>query len=221
MRRASLIVLLVLGLVGCKEGYNSLAGPDEARFVAASAAAAPDASPSSRGRRRAVGKSIEQVEGLIQSVSPDTLVVISSKGEEVTIRLETTTVIRHGGTTLTVDDLNEGDRVHVKVRVVGGEKFAVEVNLQNPAGEDPEEGSTATANGLVMNVGMEELTVRTVPHGDVLVRVDGSTIIKRQGVTISLSDIQVGWEVNTRGTRVDAQTIQALQIEVRGNSKKK
>lgn len=223
MRGASLIVILAISLTGCNERFNSLAGPsDEARFATVSqASVAADASSPARGRKRAVAKDrLLQVEGIVKTASTDTLVVISSHGEEVTIKLDPATIIRHGNTNLTPADLHEGDRVHVKVKVVDGVSVAVEVKLQNPA-EDPEEGSNATANGLVVSVGAEELTVRTVPRGDVLVRVDSNTIIKRQGDRIQLSEILVGWEVNTHGTRIDAQTIHAVQIEVRGNSKKK
>jgi len=52
----------------------------------------------------------------------------------------------------------------------------------------------------------------------VVVMVDSSTIIKKQGVLITLADIHVGDEVNTMGKRIDDHTLQARQIEVRGVS---
>jgi asparagine synthetase A len=39
-------------------------------------------------------------------------------------------------------------------------------------------------------------------------------------VTIPASEIEVDWEINSMGTRVDDTTLLARQIEVRGNNKK-
>ena len=75
-----------------------------------------------------------------------------------------------------------------------------------------------TANGTVKSVDSSSLTVSTVPKGDVVVNVDGNTIIRKQGVQITLADIHVGDEVNCMGTRVDDHTLLARQIEVRGVS---
>ncbi len=75
-----------------------------------------------------------------------------------------------------------------------------------------------TANGTVKDVGGSQLTVSTVPKGDVTVNVDSNTIIRKQGVQITVGDIKVNDQVNCMGTRVDDHTLLAKQIEVRGVS---
>ena len=169
------------------------------------------------GRRRAAPSApLLQIEGLITAISDTEITVHDSHNQDVTVKITTDTIIRKGDQALQTADLHVGDRVHVQVKVSGDEKTAVNIMLQNPDGEDGSQ--TMTANGTVKATGASELTVSTVPRGDVVVKVDSSTIIRKQGDRIALSDIHVGDEVNTMGTRIDDHTLQATQIEVRGVS---
>jgi len=172
------------------------------------------------GRRRAAPSApLLQIEGLITAISATEITVHDSHNQDVTVKITTDTIIRKGDQALQPADLHVGDRVHVQAKVSGDEKTAVNIMLQNPDGEhDGSASQTMTANGTVKAVGASELTVSTVPKGDVAVKVDGSTIIKKQGDRIALSDIHVGDEVNTMGVRIDDHTLQATQIEVRGVS---
>jgi len=178
------------------------------------------------GKKRAVPSVVPlEIEGLIVTAAPDSLVIAASHGGEIAVKLVDTTVIRHGNTPIAAADLKAGDRVHVKAAVQGEVKTATEVIVQNQGGEDDGEddngGTTATANGLVKSVGAGSLVVSSVPKGDVTVQVDGATIIKKQGDRITLADIKAGDEVNAMGTLVDDHTIEARQIEVRGKGKGK
>jgi hypothetical protein len=171
------------------------------------------------GRRRAAPSApLLQIEGLITAISDTEITVHDSHDQDVTVKITTDTIIRKGNQALQPADLHVGDRVHVQAKVSGDEKTAVNIVLQNPDGEDDSGSQTMTANGTVKATGASELTVSTVPKGDVVVKVDSSTIIKKQSDRIALSDIQVGDEVNTKGTRIDDHTLQATQIEVRGVS---
>lgn len=167
------------------------------------------------GRRRvAPSTPLVQFEGLVTSVSPPTEIVVNDSHKvDVTVTITTDTIIRHGDQTLTPNDLQVGDRVHVKAKVTGTDNIAVEIMLQNA-----ENGQTMTANGLVTGTDNGQITVATQPHGDVVVMVDTNTIIRKQGVVITLGGIFLGDEVNAMGTRIDDHTLQALQIEVRGVS---
>jgi hypothetical protein len=170
----------------------------------------------SSGRRRAAPSApLMQFEGIVKSILPTEIVVTTSHKEDVTLTIDDHTVIRKGNQTLQATDLKVGDRVHVKAKVTDTSKLAIEIMLQNPADDG---GQTMTANGKVKEVGTDQLTVTTQPKGDVVVMVDSSTIIKKQGVLITLADIHVGDEVNTMGKRIDDHTLQARQIEVRGVS---
>ncbi|HYS55209.1 MAG TPA: DUF5666 domain-containing protein [Thermoanaerobaculia bacterium] len=171
------------------------------------------------GRRRSSPSvPLVQVEGLITAISTSEITVHDSHGQDVTAKITDTTVIRKGGQTLDTTGLKVGDRVHMQVKVDGDTKTAVNIVLQNPDDADGNGGQTMTANGTVKSVGTDQLTVTTVPKGDVVVKVDGNTIIKKQGDRIDLSQIKAGDEVNTMGTRIDDKTLLAKQIEVRGVS---
>jgi hypothetical protein len=170
------------------------------------------------GRRRAAPSApLMQFEGIVKSISATEIVVTSSHKEDVTLTIDDHTVIRKGNQTLQATDLKAGDRVHVKAKVTDDSKLALEIKLQNPA-DDDNGGETMTANGTVKEVLADQLTVTTQPKGDVVVKVDSSTTIKKQGDHITLADIHVGDEVNTMGTKIDDHTLQARQIEVRGVS---
>jgi len=129
-------------------------------------------------------------------------------------------VIRKGSTLLKPADLAVGMRVHV---AADAGKTALLVIVQDEKSEPGDDkggdhgGATMTANGTVKSVGADSLVVTTVPNGDVTVKVDASTIIKKQGAAIKLADIKVGDGVNTMGQRVDDHTELARQIEVRGD----
>ena len=155
-----------------------------------------------------------QYEGLVQEISATTIRV-----NDVELTINEETIIRKGKATLTVADIEEGNRVHVKATA---ERVAYEIKLQNEntygTTPEPNGGKTMTANGAVTSVSATELKVLTQPRGEVTVQIDAETIIKKQGVRISATDIKVGDQINSMGTRVDDQTLLARQIEVRGNS---
>ena len=176
------------------------------------------------GRHRVVPSGpLMQIEGLITAIGTTDITVHDSHNQDVKVTITTDTAIYKGNQKLQLSDLKVGDRVHVQAKVSGDATNAVVVILQNPdddSGDDNNNSGsqTMTANGTVKSVGTGELTVTTVPKGDVVVKVDGTTIIRKQGATITLADIHTGDQVNTMGTRIDDHTLQAKQIEVRGVS---
>ena len=182
----------------------------------------PTGVQSSNSRRRSAPTSpLLQFEGLIKSVTPAAIVITTSHREDVTLQITADTRIRKGGTAVLAADLKPGDRVHATASVKDAVKTAVEITLQNPEGttDDHDENATLTANGLVTAASATQLTVKTVPRGDMTVKIDGKTIIRKQGVIITGADIHVFDEVNCMGTRVDDHTLIAIQIEVRGSGK--
>ncbi len=172
------------------------------------------------GRKRVVpSHPLMQIEGLITAVSDTEITVHDSHGQDVTATITTDTAIYRGNVRLQPSDLKVGDQVHVKANVSGDDKTAIIIILQNPDdGSDDAASQTMTANGTVKDVGGSQLTVSTVPKGDVTVNVDSNTIIRKQGVQITVGDIKVNDQVNCMGTRVDDHTLLAKQIEVRGVS---
>ncbi len=182
---------------------------------------------SSHSRRRGVSPKdpgpSQQIEGLIQTASGDSIVVLDSHQQVVTVAIDASTLIRKGDQFVQAGALAAGDRVHVKALVINDVLTALQIIVQNESagddGGDNEGGTTMTANGPVKSVDGTTLVVTSQPKGDVTVNTDASTIIRKQGQIVTTADIRVGDEVNCLGTRVDDHTLLARQIEVRGNSK--
>lgn len=178
------------------------------------------------GRRRgAVPTRKIEYEGVVRATTADTLTLFDSHGQETTFQVTASTSIRKGGTPLLLSDIKVNDRVHVKALPDDTTHTALEIIVQNPDdgddgnGED-HGGQTATANGTVKVAGTSEIVVTTVPKGDVTVKIDASTIIRKRGSRITAADIKAGDEVNSMGKKLDDHSIQAVQIEVRGTSGK-
>jgi len=160
-----------------------------------------------------------QIEGVITAASATSITVHDSHGQDDVLAITDKTVIRKGDTAVKPADLATGMRVHVAAST---DKTALLVIVQDEKSEPGDDngnpgGQTMTANGTVKSVGADSLVVTTVPNGDVTVKVDANTIIRKQGAVIKLADIKVGDGVNTMGQRVDDHTELARQIEVRGD----
>ena len=160
-----------------------------------------------------------QFEGTVKSVGTGTLTVTDVRKGDVTFTVDTSTVIMQGeNKAVDLSTLKTGTQVHVMALMKGTTLTAVRIIVQD--GTDNEgsgqQGTTMTANGTVTATGTGQITVHTEDEGDVVVKIDSTTIIRKQGTTITAADIKVGDQVNTLGTRIDAHTEQARQIEVRG-----
>jgi Cu/Ag efflux protein CusF len=159
-----------------------------------------------------------QFEGTIKSVGAGSFVLTAEHVGDVTITVDDKTSITQGHTALKLSDLKQGEQVHVQAVKNGTDTVAVRVMVQDDNENEPpdEHGTTMTAEGTVTATASGQITVHTEDHGDVVVQIDSSTIIRRQGQTLTPTDIKVGDEVNARGTKVDDHTLKATQIEVRG-----
>ncbi|HEX7151330.1 MAG TPA: DUF5666 domain-containing protein [Thermoanaerobaculia bacterium] len=220
--------------VSCQ--HESITGPynDDSSLKAqtANGNVEPNASGGNRGRRRGAGAGnaatkVLQVEGLVRSATATEVVVFSSKGAEVTIVVNDATVIRHGQEPIAAADLQVDWRVHAKVKSENDQNVALEIIVQNRNGDDDDDSgddnggaTTLTANGAVKSVSGTTLVVNSQSKGEVTVKTDASTIIKKQGQRITVADIKAGDEANCRGNRTGEREMLAVQIEVRGKSKR-
>jgi len=169
------------------------------------------------GHHRASGSEpMQQVEGTVVTSSATSITIHDSHGNDVTLAITPKTLVRKGRTNVDPATLAAGTRVHAKALVVDKTDTAIEIIVQDDGSSEDNGGQTMTANGPVTAVGASSLTVNSEDHGSVTVNVDANTIIRKLGTTIHLSDIKVGDQVNTMGTRVDDHTLLARQIEVRG-----
>jgi hypothetical protein len=158
-------------------------------------------------RRRSAGRGAGeafQFEGLIVSATAESIVVFTSKKEEVTIKLAPETVIRKGNTTLAVADLVVDARVHVKARQTGDAYTAIEVKLQEGTDDD---GGVALPpvpvrqyEGTVRSSSATELVVFTSHREEVTFVLTATTDIRKGNTPVLPADIQVGWTVHVKAT---------------------
>lgn len=153
-----------------------------------------------------------ELEGLVVSSSAAQLVIIDSRAVQQTFVLDAATVIRKGNTPVLPAEIQPGWRVHVKATTAAdGMRTATRVTVQRTHGGDADE---VKVSGRVTAVGAASLTVQT-DDGAVTVQTDASTRIEKKGDAVALGAVVAGDKVKVEGTRVDATTVLAKEIEVK------
>ncbi|MEA2162326.1 MAG: hypothetical protein QOK37_453 [Thermoanaerobaculia bacterium] len=151
-----------------------------------------------------------EVEGTITAASTSSITVHEANGADVILMLTVNTIIRKGDTAITAADLRVGDRVEAAAIAQGTVNTALTIHVEVAKAE------SASLSGTVSAISGSQLTVHT-EHGDVTVKTDSSTIIRKQGKTIAVSDIRTGDGVSCSGTVAADSTLLAKQIEVHGH----
>jgi len=153
--------------------------------------------------------------GYVTSLGADQMVVHRPNGTDVTVKVTSATEIKEHGKPITFADIKVGAHVECRGKRIDDQTIeAVQIEVEEN-GHNPDDGAPVTVNGSVTAVGASQLTV-----GDMVVKTDSSTRIRKQGKTIALSDVKTGDRVTAHGTRVDATTILAQEIEVKGGKGK-
>ncbi len=159
------------------------------------------------------GHAGEEIEGLVQSANAGggSLVVLDQRLGAVTVKTDSTTLIRRGNTVIPLSQIQTGMRVHVKAMLQGdGTYLATEILLQdeNIGGEREVEGSVASVNG-----GAKSFVVTTV-SGPITVKTGASTTFKKKGSTANFSDVVVGAMVEAEGTLQADGSILARKVTI-------
>jgi hypothetical protein len=154
-----------------------------------------------------------EYEGIVLTAAEGQLVIRDSHRDEVTFVLDAATDIRKGNTPVAAADIQPGWRVHVKATrsADGAVNTATRVIVQNTNGGSDDD---VKLSGRVASVAGTALTVET-GRGTVTVQTDASTRIERRGSAILLTDLVAGEKVKVEGTRIDATTILATEIEAK------
>jgi len=171
-----------------------------------------------KSRRRTGGKGGEKVhefEGLIRSAAADSIVVYTSKKEEVTIGLTVDTIIRKGQTILTPADLLVDTRVHVKARFANDVYTAILVIVQNEDdGEDDTPPAVREYEGKVVSLTDTELVVFTSHKKEETFTITADTVIRKGSTTWDLARILIGMLVHVKATTNDDGTKTATLVIV-------
>ena len=185
----------------------SLALDASSGFVTVELQKATATAKKSRRRRSGAGggEKLHEFEGLIRSAAADSLVVYTSRKEEVTIALTPETIFRKGKTLLTVADLTPDTRVHVKARFAADAYSAVLVIVQNQDdGEGEDDGSEPPAvreyEGRVVSAMSTELVVFTSKKQEVRFLLTEDTVIRKGSATFNLAQILIGMLVHVKAT---------------------
>jgi uncharacterized protein DUF5666 len=154
--------------------------------------------------------SVVTANGIVTSVGTDSFDVHRANGTDATVKVTDGTVIKKYGQPIHLADIKVGDHVEAVGTAVDPTTIAalqIEVEDGNPS-----ESNKAEVSGTVTGTGTSSLTISNA----YTVNVDSNTRIRKQGKDISLSDVKVGDFVQAEGTRVDATTILASEIQVSG-----
>jgi hypothetical protein len=164
-----------------------------------------------RSRRRTVGPTRERTyefEGVIRTATPESIVVFTSKQEEVTIALTEDTLIRHGNRMLTAADLLADTRVHVKAKMVDNAYSAISVWVQNQDDGDDDDGDddgetpavVREYEGLVVTASATELVVDTSRGEQVTFLLTATTDIRKGNTPVAPETILPGTRVHVKAT---------------------
>jgi hypothetical protein len=152
-----------------------------------------------------------EVSGTITAVSAASITVHDAQGNNVILMLTANTIIRKGDASVAATDLKTGDKVEVAAVAQGTVNTAIAIHVEAP--EPAEDAKPGLVSGPVTAVSGTALTVRR-DNGSVIVKTDASTVIKKKGSTVALSDVHVGDTVTAAGTFATDGSLLAKQIEV-------
>ncbi len=155
-----------------------------------------------------------ELEGPVVSIDAASITVLDASTGEQTAVITAETLIRKGGTTLTVEDIEPGDRVHVRARVEDDLSLtAIEIKLQEGNHDDPDDDETLELEGSVVSISDTSITVLT-STGEQTAAITAETQIHNDEGPLTVADIEVGDQVEVEA-RVEADaSLTALEIEV-------
>ena len=145
------------------------------------------------------GHAGEEIEGLVQALDAGagTLTVLDQRLGAVSIVTDDATLIRRGNTTITLDAIAVGNRVHVKALAQeDGTFLATEILLQN----EHVGGSRSFSGSIVSIDAAAGSFVVAASASNVTVTTNASTRFHRRGGQAAFSDLAVGAGVEVRGT---------------------
>ena len=159
------------------------------------------------------GHAGEEIEGLVQSIntSGSSLVVLDKRLGAVTVKADSTTLFRHGETTLPFSQIQVGMEGHVKALLqTDGSYLATEIKLQDEkiGGEQDVTGPVASVNTAARSF------VVTTVSGPITVKTDSSTTFKKKGSSASFADVVIGSMVEVEATLQADGTVLAGKVEI-------
>lgn len=163
------------------------------------------------------GSATGQLEGIVTEVGDSSITVAdASSHQDVEVEVTDTTIIRHGNETLTLEDIHEGDRVHVKaVADAEGNLTALEIKLQNPGGGDGPVAGKKEFEGPIVAVSDTSITILDAStHGDVTATITEDTEIRKGNTKLTPGDLHIGDRVHIKATADEEGNLTANEIKL-------
>ena len=155
-----------------------------------------------------------EIEGLVDAISPTSITVSNNQGTQTATIVEST-VIRHGHRTLTTADIKPGDRVHVKAkRAEDGTLVAMEIMVQNPAGNGDGHATKVEIEGTVEAISAASITVRNNQGSQTAAIVPSTVIRKGNHRNLTVADVPLGSRVHVKANRGADGTLVATEIKL-------
>jgi hypothetical protein len=170
-------------------------------------------------RRRSTRAPRIQLEGLITSISPDSITLLdSSRKLEVTCAIDENTVIRKGYRQLTTDDLAIDDRVHVRAHPVDeGDLVADEIKLQEGEDDDEPKPTKMELEGTIVAIAPDSITVMDASTGEQTAAITDETVIRKGKDRLTVDDLTVGDRVHVKARVEDDESLTALEIKLQNS----
>jgi len=171
---------------------------------------------SANPRRRGARSPRIQIEGPITAISDTSITVRdASRKADITCAIVETTTIRKGYRKLTPADLAIGNQVHVTASPNPDATYnAIEIKLQEGEGDGSGDDQPAKREleGLVTAISATSITLIDASTGEQTAAINGDTVIRKGGTTLTAADIKVGDRVHVKA-KVEADTsLTALEI---------
>ncbi|MFA6956626.1 MAG: DUF5666 domain-containing protein [Thermoanaerobaculia bacterium] len=174
-------------------------------------------------RRRGARSPRIQIEGPITAVSDTSITVLdASRKIEVTAAIVATTTIRKGNRKLTPADLAVGNQVHVTASPNPDATYnAIEIKLQEGEDDggvgDDDPPAKRELEGPVVAISAASITVTDASTGEQTAVINGDTVIRKGGTTLTTADIKVGDRVHVKAKVEADNSLTALEIMVQNN----
>ncbi|MCA1732040.1 MAG: DUF5666 domain-containing protein [Acidobacteria bacterium] len=171
--------------------------------------------------RRAVRAQLDQYEGLVTELAADSLTMDAAGKGSVVILVNEDTEIRRANQVITLEEIEVGDRIHVKAKEEEGDVVAKVVMLQS--GDDSEDdGSNGVTGrleleGKLLAVSETEVEIDAAGRGPVVVEIDEYTVIRKGNRSYAPADLMVGWRVHIKAVG-DGESVRAIEIMVQNTN---
>jgi hypothetical protein len=136
--------------------------------------------------------------------------VTPTGGKAVVVNISSTTIIRHGSTTLHLADLKTGNLVEVQGQLNTDGSISATLIQVEDVNTHPE---PVEVNGTVTAVSSTSLTVNAEGHS-VTIGLTSTTVVKNGDHTGSLSDLKTGQRVEVTANRQTDGTLVATQVRI-------